>query len=68
MGDRVVGETSIERLQETAEQLRIQAVSISVTPNSPSGTMEFNDEGLSFSREQRYAVGQIFEMKHGKEG
>ena len=56
IGPAAVVETDIARLQDPAEQLRVQQASIEKHPEFTLGVVEFNDEGLAFSREQRNAV------------
>ncbi|HEX3131338.1 MAG TPA: hypothetical protein VH394_28635 [Thermoanaerobaculia bacterium] len=55
-GDQITVDTTIAKLQDTAEQLRVQEASIERHPDFSLGTIEFNDEGLSFSSQQRLAV------------
>ena len=68
MGDQMMGETTIEKLQDPVEQMRVQKVSIERHPEFSLGTIEFNDEGLSFSREQRAAVAKMVRDEASERG
>jgi hypothetical protein len=49
-------DTTIAKLQGTAEQERVQNASIEHHPEFSLGVVEFNDEGLLFSSQQRDSV------------
>src|SRR6185369_7857674 len=68
VGDRVSVTTSVLKLQDPAEQLRVAPASIEHHPSFTLGIVEFNDEGLAWNRNQRTAVLTMLRQKGAQNG
>ncbi len=68
VGDRISTETSIAKLQDPSEQRKVAEASIERHPAFTLGIVEFNDEGLAWSRVQRSAVLAMLREKGNQNG